>query len=200
MPIVAASNGIKPYIRALAVIQLNKPVAPSVINQCVGTGDYAAKYISKLRKDGFEFTSTKDGREIVSYTLVAEPSNAAYFRNMQPKVKGAKKAVAEPKVATTRALQTARGKKPKVIITKALQKSVAAKVAKTDEAIKAANLAKMKEVSSKITKKAAAKKRKIDKLVDEVENAFGTTGEVTGSAVDAGWDSMENINVRDFLR
>jgi hypothetical protein len=191
MPIVAASNGIKPYIRALAVIQLNKPVAPSVINQCVGTGDYAAKYISKLRKDGFEFTSTKDGREIVSYTLVAEPSNAAYFRNMQPKVKGAKKAVAA---------KPAKTKKPKVIITKALQKSVAAKVAKTDEAVKAANLAKMKEVSSKITKKAAAKKRKIDKLVDEVENAFGTTGEVTGSAVDAGWDSMENVNVRDFLR
>jgi len=191
MPIVAASNGIKPYIRALAVIQLNKPVAPSVINQCVGTGDYAAKYISKLRKDGFEFTSTKDGREIVSYTLVAEPSNAAYFRNMQPKVKGAKKAVvAKP----------AKTKKPKVIITKALQKSVAVEIAKTDAAIKAANLAKMKAITAKNTKKVAAKKRKIDKLVDEVENAFGTTGEITGSAVDAGWDSMENVNVRDFLR
>ena len=191
MPIVAASNGIKPYIRALAVIQLNKPVAPSVINQCVGTGDYAAKYISKLRKDGFEFTSTKDGREIVSYTLVAEPSNAAYFRNMQPKVKGAKKTVvAKP----------AKVKKPKVIITKALQKSVAVEIAKTDATIKAANLAKMKAITAKNTKKVAAKKRKIDKLVDEVENAFGTTGEITGNAVDPGWDSMENVNVRDFLR
>ena len=191
MPIVAASNGIKPYIRALAVIQLNKPVAPSVINQCVGTGDYAAKYISKLRKDGFEFTSAKDGREIVSYTLVAEPTNAAYFRNMQPKVKGAKKAVvAKP----------AKVKKPKVIITKALQKSVAVEIAKSDAAVKAANLAKMKAITAKNTKKVAAKKRKIDKLVDEVENAFGTTGEITGSAVDAGWDSMENVNVRDFLR
>jgi hypothetical protein len=191
MPIVAASNGIKPYIRALAVIQLNKPVAPSVINQCVGTGDYAAKYISKLRKDGFEFTSMKDGREIVSYTLVAEPSNAAYFRNMQPKVKGAKKAVAA---------KPAKIKKPKVVITKALQKSVAAKIAKTDADIKAANLAKMKAITAKNTKKVAAKKRKIDKLVDEVENAFGTTGEIAGNAVDPGWDSMENVNVRDFLR
>jgi hypothetical protein len=193
MPIVAASNGIKPYIRALAVIQLNKPVAPSVINDCVGTGDYAAKYISKLRKDGFEFTSAKDGREIVSYTLVAEPSNAAYFRGMQPKVKGAKKApaakLAKPKIVKTKTVAAA----PK-------SKTIKATAVKTDATIKAANLAKMKEVSSKITKKAAAKKRKIDKLVDEVENAFGTTGEITGSAVDAGWDSMENVNVRDFLR
>jgi hypothetical protein len=193
MPIVAASNGIKPYIRALAVIKLNKPVAPSVINDCVGTGDYAAKYISKLRKDGFEFTSAKDGREIVSYTLVAEPSNAAYFRGMQPKVKGAKKAPA------------AKPAKPKVVKNKTVaaapkSKTIKVPAVKTDATIKAANLAKMKEVSSKITKKATAKKRKIDKLVDEVENAFGTTGEITGSAVDAGWDSMENVNVRDFLR
>ena len=197
MPIVAASNGIKPYIRALAVIQLNKPVAPSVINQCVGTGDYAAKYISKLRKDGFEFTSAKDGREIVSYTLVAEPSNAAYFRNMQPKVKGSTK--------KTVAAKPAKPAKPKVVKTKTVaaapkSKTIMFPVVKTDVDIKAANLAKMKALTAKNTKKVAAKKRKLDKLVDEVENAFGTTGEVTGSAVDAGWDSMENVNVRDFLR
>jgi hypothetical protein len=202
MPIVAASNGIKPYIRALAVIKLNQPVSPSDINACVGTGDYAAKYISKLRKDGFEFTSAKDGREIVSYTLVAEPSNAAYFRGMQPKVKGAKKAV------VAKPARPAKTKKPKVVVTKALQKSVAAKIAKSvatkiaksDADIKAANLAKMKAVTAKVTKKAAASKRKIDKLVDEVENAFGSTGDITGSAVDAGWDSMDGIDVKNFLR
>jgi hypothetical protein len=193
MPIVAASNGIKPYIRALAVIQLNKPVAPSVINQCVGTGDYAAKYISKLRKDGFEFTSAKDGREIVSYTLVAEPSNAAYFRNMQPKVKGAKKAVAA-KPAKLKVVKT------KTVAAAPKSKTIMFPVVKTDAAIKAANLAKMKALTAKNTKKVAAKKRKIDKLVDEVENAFGTTGEIAGNAVDPGWDSMENVNVRDFLR
>ena len=94
MPIVAASNGVRPCYRALAVIQLNVPVTPSQINDCVGTGDYAAKYISFLRRDGFVFDTTKDGRQIVSYTLIAEPANAESFRNLKPKVKAAKQAKA----------------------------------------------------------------------------------------------------------
>lgn len=91
MPIVAASNGVKPFIRALGVIQLNKPVTPAEINEHVGTGDYAAKYISKLRKVGFVFTVQKDARNVVSYTLIAEPTlDAEKYRGMQPKQKAAK--------------------------------------------------------------------------------------------------------------
>lgn len=91
MPRVAASNGVRPEIRALGVIHLNKPVTPTEINKHVGTGDYAAKYISFLRtRFGFEFTAQKDGRKIVSYTLIKEPSNAEALRNTQPPVKKAK--------------------------------------------------------------------------------------------------------------
>ena len=46
MPRTAASNGVKPYLRALAVIKPGVPVTPQAINDHVGTGDYAAKYIS----------------------------------------------------------------------------------------------------------------------------------------------------------
>jgi hypothetical protein len=100
MPIVAASNGIKPYIRALAVIELNKPVTPAEINAHVGTGDYAAKYISFLKnREGFVFTIQKSGREVVSYTLIQEPAHAASLRAMQPKSKGSKPA----KVAVAKA-------------------------------------------------------------------------------------------------
>src|SRR5665213_4022680 len=81
MPKVTASNGIRPEYRALSVIKLNEPVTPSQINIQVGTGDYAAKYISFLRKDGFEFSTQKDGRQVVSYTLVKEPANVERFRS-----------------------------------------------------------------------------------------------------------------------
>lgn len=86
MPRVAASNGIRPEIRALSVIQLNVAVTPAEINKAVGTGDYAAKYISFLRKLGFDFTVTKDGKKVVSYILTKEPANAGTLRAAGPVV------------------------------------------------------------------------------------------------------------------
>lgn len=96
MPRVAASNGVRPEIRALAVIHLNQPVTAAEINDCVGTGDYAAKYISFLKtRYGFTFSVQKVGRQVVSYTLLKEPANIAELRSMQPKAKGAKVSVAK---------------------------------------------------------------------------------------------------------
>lgn len=94
MPRVAASNGIRPEIRALAVIKLNKPVTPAEINAHVGTGDYAAKYISFLKnRYGFTFSVQKNGRQVVSYTLLKEPKNVDALRGAKPKA--AKVAVAK---------------------------------------------------------------------------------------------------------
>jgi hypothetical protein len=190
MPIVSASNGIRPEYRALAVIQLNKSVTPTEINDCVGTGDYAAKYISFLRRDGFVFDTFKDGRKIVAYTLIAEPVNAAYFRNMQPK---------RDKLAE----QVKReGKTYEVLKAKGelfSQKAAKAK-AKTEDEIKAANLATMQKVSAKISKKVAASKPKKRKVVDYVEKELGSTGEVaTSFTVDADWDSMQGVDVKSLI-
>lgn len=120
MPIVAASNGVRPELRALDVIELNKPVTPDEINAHVGTGDYAAKYISFLKtRYGFVFTATKVGRTIVSYTLVGEPADAAKWRNAQPKQKAAKapkaKAVKPAKVAALPKHVVVRAAKPKKV-------------------------------------------------------------------------------------
>lgn len=87
MPRVSASNGIRPEIRALGAIQLNKPVTPTEINDHVGTGNYAAKYITFLRRMGFNFDTTKDGRTVTGYILVSEPANAAEIRAAVPKAK-----------------------------------------------------------------------------------------------------------------
>jgi hypothetical protein len=171
MPIVSASNGIRPEIRALAVIKLNKPVTPKEINDCVGTGDYAAKYISFLNtRYGFTIEAQKNGRTVVSYTCIAEPANVADLRAMKPKVKGTKVAKAT-KPAKTASLMT-------------------------PAEIKAKNLETMRKVTAKNEAvKAAAKKVK----VDVVEKTLGSTGEIAFS-IDAGFDSMDNVNVKDFLR
>lgn len=88
MPRTVHSNGVNSELKALAVIQLNKPVTPQEINDCVKTGDYAAKYVSMLKNTyGFKFDAKRVGRRIVSYTLISEPDNAAELRNQKPKVK-----------------------------------------------------------------------------------------------------------------
>ena len=85
MPRNAKFNGIPPQVRALAVIKLGVPVTPSKINECVDTGNYASKWILYLKIMGFEFEVNKDGRNVVSYTMISEPKNAAELRAMQPK-------------------------------------------------------------------------------------------------------------------
>ena len=111
MPRVAASNGVRPEIRALAVFPLGATVTPQVINDHVGTGDYAAKYVSFLNtRYGFKITANKDGRKVVSYTVISEPDNAADLRATQPKV-AKTKAVKAPKAKVVKAPKTAAPKK-----------------------------------------------------------------------------------------
>jgi hypothetical protein len=100
-----------------------------------------------------------------------------------------------------RGAKTKRTKQTKV---KSVKKEKAASAVKTtkksEEAVRAANLARMKAVSAKLAKKAAGRKKKTIE-VDDVEKTFGTSGEIaTSFTVDNGFDSMEGINVADFLR
>jgi hypothetical protein len=180
MPRVNASNGIRPEIRALAVLQLGKTVTPAEINDHVGTGDYAAKYVSFLNtRYGFTITANKDGRRVVSYTVIAEPANAADLRAMQPKAAKA----AAPKAA----------KAPKVAAPKAVK--APAKSAKSVADIKAANLAKLKEVAANRTK-AAKRVREFDDVTEQ----FGTSGEVgTSFNVDRDWDSIDGLDLSKLL-
>lgn len=96
MPRNAKSNGIPPQVRALAVIKLGVPVTPSEINKCVDTGNYASKWVLYLKIMGFHFTVNKNGRNVVSYTMIMEPENAAELRAMQPKGSKVKKPAKTP--------------------------------------------------------------------------------------------------------
>ena len=186
MPKVSASNGIRPEIRALAVLQLGKTVTPADINNHVGTGDYAAKYVSFLNtRYGFNITANKDGRKVVSYTMIAEPANVADLRAATPKTK-----IAKPKAV----------KVAKVLgLTKSEAKVIRAEVAaEKAEDVKAKNLETIKKVAEGM-KKVAAKKAKSNKKTrefDDVTEQFGTSGEVgTSFSVDKDWDSIDLNNV-----
>jgi hypothetical protein len=185
MPKVSASNGIRPEIRALAVLQMGKTVTPAEINAYVGTGDYAAKYVSFLNtRYGFTITANKDGRKVVSYTMIAEPANAADLRAATPKTK-----IAKPK-----AVKVAKVTK----IANPTATAIANMPKKSDDAIKAKNLETIKKVAEGM-KKVAAKKAKSNKKTrefDDVTEQFGTSGEVgTSFSVDKDWDSIDLNNV-----
>lgn len=181
MPRVNASNGIRPEIRALAVLQLGKTVTPKEINDHVGTGDYAAKYVSFLNtRYGFTITANKDGRKVVSYNVVAEPANAAALRSQTPKVPKTLMAKATPKA-------------PKAAAPKAAK--APAKSAKSVAAIKAKNLETLKAVAANRTK-AAKRVREFDDVTEQ----FGTSGEIgTSFNVDRDWDSIEGLDLSKML-
>ena len=190
MPIVSASNGIRPEIRALAVIQLNKPVTPKQINDCVGTGDYAAKYISFLNtRYGFTIEAQKDGRTVVSYVCIAEPANVAELRATKPKEPKRDKLVEQVKrEGKTYAKLKAKGELFS-------QKAAKAKQAATPEEIKAKNLATMQKVTAK-----AKKVKQKSKRFDFVEKELGSTGEIaTSFTIDGDWDSMQGVDVKSLI-
>jgi hypothetical protein len=170
MPRTVNSNGIRPELRARAIIKLGVPITISEINDYIGSGDYGSKYVCMLKTVwGFTFTVQKNGRKVVSYTMVAEPKNGAELRALQPKVKksatkAAAKAVKKPKAART--------------------------VAKSKKSVSA---------TATSTKAAAFMKFRENKKIDEVAVTLGSTGEVTSYGLDPDWDSMEGVDVKALI-
>ena len=163
---------IKRAARVLPAIQPGVPFTPEAIDQIVG-GEYSSKFVFYLRELGFEFSQNKDGRKIVSYTLIKEPADAAAIRGATasaPRGQGAAKA---PKVKAA---------KP-------------AKSTKSVADIKAANLAKLKAVGAK-----QAKVAKRVREYDDVTEQFGNSGEVgTSFNVDRDWDSIDGLDLTKLI-
>ena len=167
---------IKRAARVLPAIQPGVPFTPEAIDQIVG-GEYSSKFVFYLRELGFEFSNTKDGRKIVSYTLIKEPADAAAIR-------GATASAPRGKNAAPKA--------PKI---KAAKVAKPAKSTKSIAEIKAANLAKLKAVGAK-----QAKVAKRVREYDDVTEQFGNSGEVgTSFNVDRDWDSIEGIDLQKLL-
>lgn len=173
--------------RILPIIQPGKPVTPEAIDKIVG-GSYSSKFVFYLRELGFEFSQQKDGRKIVSYTLIKEPADAATIRASAPtKTRAAKGATKAPKVKTA-----------KVNIAHPTS------VPKADVAdIQAKNLDTIKKVAAKFQsakKTKSAPKSKKTKEYDDVTEQFGNNGEIaTSFSVDKDWDSIDGMDLSKIL-
>lgn len=70
---------VAPEFIALELLKSYQPVTPEAINAAIPeiNGNYASKYICFLRRLGYEFSTVKDGRKVLSYTLLSTSPVAA---------------------------------------------------------------------------------------------------------------------------
>lgn len=177
---------IKRAARVLPAIQPGKPFTPEAIDKIVG-GAYSSKFVFYLRELGFEFSQNKDGRKIVSYTLIKEPADAAAIRAATASAPRGKSAAAATKAP-----------KAKVAKVAAAPAKAAAPTGKALADIKAKNLAKLKAVAAAMKPK-KAKAKKVREF-DDVTEQFGTSGEVgTSFSVERDWDSIEGVDLSKLL-
>lgn len=171
---MASRPAKRPHELTLEVLKVNEPVTPAAIDKHVGIEGYSSKHIWFLRKLGFVIDATKDGRTVVSYTLVTEPANAAEIRAGKPKKVKAEKVKKEKadakKVAAPKAAKTS----PKKVSPKA----------KSEKSVKSKNLKTIKKV-------AKARKELDDLLKDEPKSV--------SYAIDPDWDSVDTANINDLL-
>lgn len=162
---MSRNSGKRPHEKLLEIMNVGDTLTPSEIDKHVGTGNYASKHVWFLGKLGFKFDIKKEGRSVLSYTMIAEPANAADIRNCVTAVKPAKPA------------------KPAKVA------KVKAKVSKQTPVAKAAR---------KILKNKADKQA--DSLLAELNKK--NAGEYAGGtfSVDPDWDSMDGIDVANFIR
>ena len=188
---------IKRAARILPAIQPGVPFAPEAIDKIVG-GTYSSKFMFYLRELGFMFDTNKDGRKIVSYTLIKEPDDAGAIRASnasKPRGKNAVTIAKAPKVKVAKSVVAAEN---------AALIRAEVKVEKDIEAIKAKNLETMRKVAAKMKDKTSKKSNKTSKKktreFDDVTEQFGTSGEVaTSFSVDRDWDTLEGCDISKLL-
>jgi len=163
---------------ALEFLKSKGTATPAEINAHVGKGNYAAKYVCYLKLYGYEIETVKDGRTVTEYKFISDGDSATRnFKWVAPADRG--------KVKT-----------PKV---------KAAKVAKP-KASKPVKVRQSKQTPSAPVKKAARNALKdradaeADRLLAEIGMKNG--GEYAGGtySVDPDWDSMDGIDVANFLK
>lgn len=171
---MARTSGKRPHEKLLEIMNVGDTLTPSEIDKHVGNGNYASKHIWFLGKLGFTFDIKKEGRSVLSYTMIAEPANAADIRNCVTAAKPAKAAKAKTvKVAKPKATKPVKVRQSK-------QTAPVAKAARN------------------------VLKDKADKQADALLAELGmkNAGEYAGGtySVDPDWDSMDGIDVANFLK
>ena len=170
---------IAAHDRALAFLKEKGSATPAQIEKYVGQGAYASKYVCYLKLRGYEIETVKTGRTVTEYKFISDGDSATRdYQWVAPAQRGAN---ATPK-----------------------QKKV--KVAKAPKASKPIKVRQSKQTPSAPVKKAARNvlKERADAEADRLLAEIGmkNAGEYAGGtySVDPDWDSMDGIDVANFLK
>jgi hypothetical protein len=163
---------------ALEFLKSKGTATPDEINAYVGKGNYASKYICYLKLEGYEIETIKTGRTVTEYKFISDGDSATReYKWVPPAERGKTKT---PKVKTAKVV------KPK--------------------ASKPVKVRQSKQTPSASVKKAARNvlKDKADKQAEALLRELGMkdAGEYAGGtySVDPDWDSMDGIDVANFLK
>lgn len=162
---------------ALEFLKQRVSATPAEIEAHVGAGPYASKYICYLKLRGYEIETVKSGRTVTEYKFISDGDSATRDYQWVPPAQ--------------------RGAAPK-------QKK--AKVAKAPKASKPIKVRQSKQTPSAPVKKAARNvlKERADAEADRLLAEIGmkNAGEYAGGtySVDPDWDSMDGIDVANFLK
>jgi pyruvate/2-oxoglutarate dehydrogenase complex dihydrolipoamide acyltransferase (E2) component len=165
---------IAAHDRALEFLKTKGSASPDEINAHVGQGNYASKYICYIKLHGYEIETIKTGRTVTEYKFIGDGDSAT--RNYQwvpPAERGA-----APKQKTAKKA-----------------KAKAAKPVKVRQSKQTAPVAKAARNVLKDRADAEA-----DRLIAEL--GMKNAGEYAGGtySVDPDWDSMDGIDVANFLK
>lgn len=163
--------------RALEFLKSKGSATPAEINAHVGAGDYASKYVCYLKLRGYEIETIKTGRTVTEYKFIGDGDSATRNYQWVPPAQRGKSAAPKQKKA------------------KAAAKPKAAKPVKVRQSKQTAPVAKAARTVLKDKADAAA-----DALLREI--GMKNAGEYAGGtySVDPDWDSMDGIDVANFLK
>lgn len=168
------TNGLPAHLRALELFKTQATVTPAELDKFVGAGAYASKYVCYLKNDGHEITVNKQGRTVVSYTYVSEGDSASRSNKwVAPAKRGAAPAARKQKATVVKTAKPVKVRQSK-------QTAPASKAARN------------------------VLQERADKEADAILAQLGLkdAGEIShGSySVDPDWDSMDGIDVANFLK
>lgn len=162
---------------ALAFLKSKGSATPDQINAHVGRGNYAAKYVCYLKLEGYEIETIKTGRTVTEYKFISDGDSATRNYKWVPPAQ--------------------RGAAPKQPKAKAAAKPKASKPVKVRQSKQTASTPVKKAARNVLKDRADAE---ADRLLAEI--GMKNAGEYAGGtySVDPDWDSMDGIDVANFLK
>ena len=169
---------IAAHFVALEFLKTKGSATPAEIEAHVGKGKYAAKYVCYLKLHGYEIETVKSGKTVTEYRYVSDGDSATReYKWVPPAERG------QTKTPKTKAAKAA--------------KPTASKPVKARQS-KQTPSAPVKKAARQVLKDRAD--AEADRLLAELGMKNG--GEYAGGtySIDPDWDSMDGIDVANFLK